>query len=199
MASQIVRIIAVCGPLLFGDAVLDSRHVVLCSFGLDVMVFIAFMIRNSRRRGRLEKDYCAVYRLRDYFVGDKAIVISSIVSSAVAILLPWLIDIIGGGYEYKTEGAFLSLLSIHLVAFIAVYYGNDLKELLHFYKNKLLLIESAVILAITVLCFAVTPVGALLGIDGIMGPLYFVAALVPAVVYVTVFLILDIKKTAKRF
>lgn len=199
LTSQIIRTIAVCVPLILGDAILDARHVVLSSFVLDVPVFIAFMIRNGRKRSRGEKDYCSVIKLTDYFVGDKPIIISSVAASLTAIILPLCIDWISGGYDFKTEGAFLSLVSVHLAAFIVVYYGNNIKELLHFYKNQMLLIEIACAAVLVVLCFALPPVGALMGIDGMMSPLYFVISFVPVVIYTVVFLIFNIKKRTKTF
>lgn len=199
VTMQIFRIIFVCLPMLLGDAILDARHIILCSFVLDMLVFTSFMIRTGRKRRRLEKDYCGVTKLKEYLLGDKASVISSIAASLTAIALPIIADIVLGGYDYKTEGAFVSLVIVHLASFIMVYYGNDMRELLHFYRNKMLLIEMAFIIALLILCFTITPIGALLGIDGFMSALYFVLSFVPAVVYVIVFLILDIKKRTKKF
>ncbi|MBQ8848838.1 MAG: cation-transporting P-type ATPase [Clostridia bacterium] len=199
ISTQIIRLTVVGIPMFFGDAILDARHVMLCAFVLDMFVFFALMLRKNVYANRRMKNYCSAKGLKDYFVGDNAITLSSLIASLTAILLPSLSDIIFGGYDYKLEVLFTSLLLLHIVSFILVYYGNNLKELLNVYKNQLLLIEIAVTLVVWILCFTVAPFGMLFGVEGWMSALYFAVSLVSPVVFTVIFIFINRKKQMKKF
>ena len=190
-STQLIRFIVAGIPMFLGNSILDVRHIMLGAFVLDLFVFFAFMIRTGAYPDRRVKDYCSVNSIKDYFLGDRTIILSSIVASITAVILPVVADFIAGGNDYKLEGAFTSLLLLHIVSFILVYYGNNIKDIKHIYKNKLLLIEIAVTILIWLLCFTVAPIGVLFDVQGWMSVLYFVISLVAPVVMVVLFFILN--------
>ena len=199
IAIQIIRFIMVGVPMFFGDAILDARHIMLCSFVLDLFVFFAFMTRERVRSRRREKNYCDVNSLKEYFIGDEPMIISSVCAAVVAIVLPRIADFIGGDYDYKLECLFTSLLLLQIVFLGIAYYGNNFAEIKNIYKNKLLIIEVIAVLMIWILFFTLPSVGVLFGVEGIMSPTYFVISLIPSAVAVTIFAILNRKKQAKNF
>jgi len=199
VAVQFVRLIIVGVPMLVGDAILDARHVILCSYILDLFAFFAFMLRSGYYKDKREKNYCYVDKLKGYFIGDNAIIISSIASSATAILLPIVFDLFNSEYHYKVEGLFTSLLVLHLTAFVCVYYGSNIKDMLYVYKNKLLIVEFAIVAVLWTFCFIFDPIGALFGIEGTMPLLYFILSVLPVAVFAGSFVILNRKKQMKKF
>ena len=199
ICTQIIRLIIVGVPMFFGDAILDARHIMLCAFVLDLFVFFSFMIRKGAFIDKRAKNYCNVRSIKEYFAGDKAVIISSVVASAVAVALPIIADFFAGSYDYKLEGLFTSLLLLHMASFVLVYYGNKIEDISKIYKNKLMLIEFATAVLLWGLCFTVTPVGALFGVEGFMTALYFVIAIVPTVVFSVLFFLLNRKKQIKKF
>ena len=199
MCTQIMRLIIVGIPMLMGDAILDARHVMLCAFVLDLFAFFAFMFRRDAFTDRRLKNYCDAKIIKDYFSGDKAVVLSSLISSIIAVVLPVIADFFVGSYDYKLEGLFTSLLLLHITSFILVYYGNNIKGIVHVHRNILFVAELAVVLILWVLCFAVSHIGVLFGVEGLMPALYFIIAIIPAIVFIVLFVLFDRKKQMKKF
>ncbi len=198
ISSNIICCIMVALPMLLGNAtLLDARHVMICSFVFNMFTFFAFMLRS--RSIPSKKNYCSVNRIREYFIGDKAMVIPSVASALYAIFCPYILDLVIDGYEYKIEVLFTSMSLLHLTAFVMLFYGNNFKELKYFYKNSLLLIESSVMIIILALGFIFGGFGALIGFEGFMGLPYFIISLTPVAVYVLVFIGMNIKKQKRNF
>lgn len=199
ISTQIIRFIMVGIPMIFGDAILDARHIMLCAFVLDFFAFFSFMMRKGVYLDRRAKNYCNINSQKEYFIGDNAMLISSVVASAFAIMLPRIVDLLAGGYDYKTEVLFTSLLLLHFISYIAVYYGNNIKDIKNIYKNKLLLIELAVILVVWVASFTVSPFGLLFGVEGWMSGLYLLISLASPVMMSVLFFILNRKRQIINF
>ena len=199
VSTLLIRFIIVGVPMLFGDTSLDARHIMLCAFVLDLFAFFSFMIRKGSYKSKGTKNYCDVTSKKGYFFGDNAMLLSSVISAVAAIVLPRITDFFAGSYDYKTEVLFTSLLLLHLISYATVYYGDNISEIKNMYKNKLMLAEIAVVLLVWVLCFTVSPVGILFGVEGWMSALYFVIALIPPIIMAILFYILNRKKQMKKF
>ncbi len=199
LCAQIIRLIIVGCPMLLGDAILDARHVLLCSYVLDLFVFFGFMLRKSVYINKRLKNYCKAESIKDYLTGDSPMLISSIVSSVIAVLLPIGADLLIGDYDYRLEGLLTSILLLHITAFVMIYYGNNWKEIKYVYKNKLLLIEIATVILLWALCFAFSPIGVLFGIEGMMPAVYLCIAVVPSIVFAVIFILISRKKQMKKF
>ena len=199
ISTQIIRFIMIGIPMLLGDAILDARHIMLCAFVLDIFAFFSFMKRKGVYMDRRAKNYCDISSKKEYFIGDNAMLISSVVASATAIVLPRIVDLLAGGYDYKTEVLFTSLLLMHLISYAAVYYGNNVGDIKNIYKNKLLLIELAVILLVWIVSFTVSPFGLLFGVEGWMSGLYLLISLTSPVLMSALFFILNRKRQMKKF
>ena len=199
IATQISRLVIVGIPMLFGDAILDARHIMLCAFVLDLFAFFAFMIRDISYTDRRYKNYCKVGSIKGYFTGDTAMTVSSLVAAIIAVLLPRMADILVGDYDYKLEVLFTSLLLLQIFTLITTYYGNNIKDIRNIYKNKILLIEIIFCTLLWTLCFTVSGVGVLFGIEGFMSALYLILAIMPSVSFIVLFLIFNRKKQMKSF
>ena len=199
LSAQIIRLIIVACPMLFGDAILDARHVLLCSYVLDLFVFFGFMLRKGGYTNKRLKNYCKAEVLKDYFTGDSPMLVSSIVSSVVAVFLPVCADLFIGDYDYKLEGLFTSILLLHITAFIMIYYGNNWEEIKYVYKNKLLLIEILTVALLWALCFIFSPIGVLFGIEGMMPAIYLCISIVPSIVFSLIFILVTRKRQMKKF
>ena len=196
---QIVRLILVGLPMLLGDALLDARHVMLGAFVFDLFVFFAFMLRKNSFVDRRYKNYCEVNRIRDYLKGDKSAVLSSLIASLSAIILPLIADFVFGGYDYKLEGLFVSFVLLHLISFAFVYYFNNLKELKNLRKNILFMVEIAFGLILLGICFTVPQIGVLFGVEGMMPIAYMIISFMSPAIFAVIFLLLDRRKQMKKF
>ena len=194
ICTNIITVIMVALPLLFGEAILDARHVMLGAFVLNIFAFFAFMKRNNSFMPRRKKDYCEAKGIMDYFIGDADVLVSSIASSLCAILLPFGLDLIIGDYDYPTEVLFTSFLLLYFVAFVMIYYCDDYKQLKYAYKNKIMIFELLLIIVIWGLCVCNQSIGVLLGIDGFMSLPYFLVSFVPSAVFVLLFLFFRSKR-----
>ena len=81
---------------------------------------------NSRRAGASVKNVKRMYteeKLRDIFKKYKKILISSILGGALVVVLPSIFDSFDlfGGYQYKEEFTYLSLMLMHFVTVAAIY------------------------------------------------------------------------------
>ena len=198
LCVQLIRLIIVACPMLLGDAIFDARHVLLCSYVLDIFAFFGFMIRDGAYINKRIKNYCLAESARDHLKGDIPMLVSSITSSAVAILLPIVADMLIGDYDYRLEGLFTSVLLLHIISFIMVYYGNNWGELKYVYKNIPLLIELITVALLWLLCFAVSHVGVLFGIEGMMPIVYLCIAVIPSIVFAVIFILTTRKNQKKK-
>ncbi len=194
-SMQIVRIVIIGIPMLFGDAKLDARHLLFSAFVIDIFAMLAFMGRSSSFYRRNDNDQRILsdspFRYLKY---DLSLTIASLSSSGVAVVLPRILDLIIGKYDYKVEGLFLSLLLIQIGVFFSIFYAKDLSELKNIYKNKYLLISVGAVILLLTLCFTIEPFGLLFAFTGFMSLPYFAICFVPLVIYLVVFFLLEYKK-----
>ncbi len=192
LSSNIICVLMVALPMLFGNAILDARHIMLCAFVFNMFTFFTFMLRKQGAVRRNKKDYCSLCSVTDYFKGDLAIVIPSAAASLWAILSPLLLDLIIGGYDYKQEFLFIPLVLLHIAASVMVQYGDDWSKLKYVYKNVLLLVEIGIAVLITAFAFAFVGFGGMLGFsDGFMEMPYFILSFTPIPIYVLLFIWLN--------
>ena len=194
IATQIISIVIVGIPMLFGDAVLDAQHVILGAFTFGMISLFAFIMRKNLAFVKPRKNYCDAKRIKDYFVGDKAIIISGIASSLCAVSLPWIINLFDGKYDiYKTEVLFTSYILLYVTAFVAVYYGNNFNKIKNIYRNIFVIVEMVFAIIFLLACFLWNGLGFLFGIVNVMPLQYFMIAILPVIVYVLLFTLFNRK------
>ena len=198
LSVNIISFITVAIPMLFGNTILDARHIVLIFFGLNMFTLFAFMMRSGSNASNI--DYCRKTKFLDYFIGDWQMLIPSVISSVVLYVLPWILNIFDGRYDlYKVEYSFIAFLVLNFVVSGLMFYVDDLKNLKNIYKNILLISEFFVTVSILAISFLWKPFGILFGVSGSISYVYLLISVVPAVVYVTLFFSMgNIKRYNKK-
>ena len=196
---QIIRAVAIMLPMLFGGATVDGRHIALMTFVFDAFAFMLFMM-NSRRAGTGIKGIKKMYaeeRFRDILKKYKNILVCTLFSALLVVFLPAIFGSFDlfGGYQYKEEFTYLSLMLIQLAILAAVYavdLGNKaaVKKL---FTRKIFLIEIALFVLTTLLSFLITPMGDLLGLKSgfvTITPFYFLLTIIPAFAFVVCYIVM---------
>ena len=132
---QIIRLLIVGIPMIFGRSILDARHVLVCSFLVDPVVLIMFALSTRpSRRTEVKK----ISTLRSHVRSDASLTIVSAVSAIIAVCLPMLVDMIGfmGPYLYRVEYLFFAMLWLNVTVIYYVRYGSIIK-IKHAIRNKL--------------------------------------------------------------
>ena len=196
---QVTRAIAIMLPMLFGGATVDGRHIVMLGIFFDTFAFALFMM-NSRRAGASVKSVKKMYaeeRLRDIIKKYKNILICAVFGGVLVVLLPTVFDSFNlfGGYQYKEEFTYLSLMMIQLVIVAAVY-TFDLRNkasLKNLFTRKIFIAEIIVFVLSTLMSFLVTPIGNFLGLESgfvTITPFYFMLTVVPAVAFAVCYIVM---------
>ena len=194
---QIMRLIAVAFPMLFGNSVADARQ--LLFFGLlDMFAMLIFMYdpRRSVYRCRNVKNEISSNSIVDIVKKNSLIMICAAVGSAVALLLPNLMALVGwfGSYVCKSEFTFISLGLMQITALLLIYSRNlgDIAGLKRMIKSKIAMIGAGLFVVFTTLCL-LTPMGDLFGIESI-GLFYLLFSIVPVAAQISCFIILNKRK-----
>ena len=196
---QIMRLIAIMLPMMFGEATDDGRHIVMLSMIFDIFAFLLFMM-NSRRAGASIKNVKKMYAeetLKDIIKKYKNILFCSVLGGVLVVVLPAIFDSFNlfGGYQYKEEFTYLSLMLIQLVT-VATIYTFDLRNksvLKHLFTRVIFLIEIATFVIFTALSFLITPVGDFIGLEVgfvTLTPFYFLLTVVPAFAFTVCYIVM---------
>lgn len=189
---QITRAIAIMLPMLFGAATVDARHIVMLGIVFDTFAFALFMM-NPRRAGASVKSVKRMYaeeRVRDIIKKYRSVFACAIFSGVLVVVLPSIFDTFNlfGGYQYKEEFTYLSLMLIQ-IATLASLYTFDLrnkKALKNLLTRKIFISEIIAFVLFTALSFLITPMGNFLGLESgfvTMTPFYFLLTVVPAAAF----------------
>lgn len=189
---QITRAIAIMLPMLFGAATVDARHIVMLGIVFDTFAFALFMM-NPRRAGASVKSVKRMYaeeRVRDIIKKYRSVFACAIFSGVLVVVLPSIFDTFNlfGGYQYKEEFTYLSLMLIQ-IATLASLYTFDLrnkKALKNLLTRRIFIAEIIAFVLFTALSFLITPMGNFLGLESgfvTMTPFYFLLTVVPAAAF----------------
>lgn len=189
---QITRAIAIMLPMLFGAATVDARHIVMLGIVFDTFAFALFMM-NPRRAGASVKSVKRMYaeeRVRDIIKKYRSVFACAIFSGVLVVVLPSIFDTFNlfGGYQYKEEFTYLSLMLIQ-IATLASLYTFDLrnkKALKNLFTRRIFIAEIIAFVLFTALSFLITPMGNFLGLESgfvTMTPFYFLLTVVPAAAF----------------
>ncbi|MBE6534462.1 MAG: hypothetical protein E7678_05805 [Ruminococcaceae bacterium] len=196
---QITRMIAIMLPLLFGGATVDARHITMLGIFFDTFAFALFMM-NSRRAGASVKSIKKLYaeeNFKDILKKYKNILICTTFSGLLVVFLPTIFDTfkLFGGYQYKEEFTYLSLVFIQFVIFAAIYIF-DLRNksmVKSLFTRKIFLAEIIIFVLITALSFLITPIGDFMGLESgfvTITPFYFLLTIVPAFAFAVCYIVM---------
>ena len=189
---QITRFISIIFPMLFGAATVDARHIVLLGIVFDTFAFALF-ITNPRRAGASVKSVKRMYseqKVLDIIKKYKNILICAVFSGALVVILPSIFDSfeLFGGYQYKEEFTYLSLMLIQLII-VAILYTFDLRDkstIKKLFAQKIFLAEIIFFVLLTLFSFLITPIGNVIGLESgfvTVTPFYFLLTVAPALAF----------------
>ena len=167
--AQLLRLITVGFPMLFGQTVADARHVLILGFLLDLTVMLIFAADTSR--GKLSRKICdgelSGFSLLSILKRERTLLLSTLLGGVLCLLLPNLVSMIGvfDNYIYRAEFTFISTAMMQTVLFICVYAGDLLNKnaMKKVYKNKIFIAQILSLTVFVALCL-LTPIGSFFGL-----------------------------------
>ncbi len=193
LCSQVIRIVCVMLPMLFGEAHLDARHALFCGFLLDLGVMAVFVnekcgVENAKGFRSISGEFKAPAR------NNAGMMIAAAAGGLTVCFLPNIIGYIGvmGQYFYETEYMFFSMILLHLTAAYCIRIDNA-RRFGRFCTNRaaMWLIPAAV--AFCAICFLIEPVGVFFNVLEITIP-YLLLTLVPSAVTAILYFVMgDLK------
>ena len=188
ICAQFIRILTVALPMAYGKPILDARHVLLCSFIIDVVVMLMLSL-DKKACGGAEDDK-RIYRikpLKKHISADRMILISAIAASIAAIFLPLLVELTGvfGAYLYQVEYLLCTVLWLHITLIYYTRY-NSIKNIRAVFKNRWLLGITGGCAVFILVVSLIDPIG--LVFDFVYNPIaYFIISFIPAAVFGAVY------------
>ena len=200
--AQLLRLVTIAFPMLFGQTVADARHVLLLGFLMDLAVIMIFALDTSR--GRLVRknsdSYLSKFNLLNVLQSERPLLISTLLGAVLCLVLPNLISLIGvfDNYLFRAEFTFMTTALMQLMLFICVYAGDllDKKAMKKVLRNRIFLIESGALVLFLVLCF-LTPIGSFFGL--IKNPIiYLILSLIPPIALAICYAVLTFPKKNEK-
>ena len=182
LCMQIVRMILVMVPMIFGGYALDARHVLLGGMFADVFVMLSFA--SERVSFESMPSYKAVLREFESPLKNNAPkVICFAFGALFASLLPEIVSLLPNLPQYidKTEYSLILFVLFHIAVFGCVKYERVTKGTRRYF-DPITVIYPLVMIVILILCFAVPSVAKMFGIEGFSSLLYLFVAPIPPII-----------------
>ena len=179
LTVQLIRIICVAFPMIFGTAILDARHILLYGLLCDVPMLLLLSAQSAPRRVRQPLRTKSLDTARIF--NKKALILATAIS-LITIVLPEIVGLVGmfGAYLYPVEYMFSAVLWLHLATMITVLSRNGKSPKSLIFDKKYASYFAFVIIFL-ILVAAVTPAG--IFIDWIKLPaIYLICSFVPSLI-----------------
>ena len=196
---QIVRMILVMVPMLFGSSALDARHVLLGGMFADLFVLLSFAFERSSFES--STPYRSVLReFSSPLRSNAPRIICFAFGALLASLLPELLSLFSAAPQYidKTEYSLILFVLFHLAVFGCVKYDRARKGTRRYF-DAICIIYPAVMLAILVSCFFLPPISKMFGIEGFSHIFYLFIAPVPPMISVVLYFLLGTNPRFEKF
>ncbi len=191
LCVQLIRICMVALPMIFGNNILDARHVLFGGFIIDVFALLSFVNSNGRKRFRCLE----TTSLSSYIKNDKNVLVASFISALFAIISPLVagqIDVIGA-YLYRVEYMFVALIALQLTVLYYFRFGS-IKKIYSLLKDKYMLLFFTLSVLFLIIVAVVPTLG--LFFDFVLLPLqYLLLALLAPCIFALTLTLLNIKNT----
>ena len=191
LTVQIIRIICVAFPMIFGNAILDARHILLYGLLCDVPMLLLLSSQSATRRARQPM---RVKTLDNKLLFNKRTLITASAIAMFTILLPEVIDLLGlfGTHLYPVEYMFCAVLWLHLAMMLIVFVRNG-KSPQMLVADKKCMSYFAFVIFFLIIVAVVTPAG--LFLDWVKLPLvYFICTFIPSVLLLLAEYLLGLKR-----
>ncbi len=182
ITAQIIRLITVALPMVFGSPILDARHVLFCSFVLDILVLLLFAYDNTSAVQCNKKSF-KIKSLKACASNNMNLILCALLSGIFAIFLPIAASLVGifGPYLFRVEYMFFAVIWLHLVLAYYIRYGS-LKNIRFALKNKRFIFLIISVVAFVLLTIIISPLG--LVFEMASHPIaYFIMSFVPAIIF----------------
>lgn len=194
ICAQFIRLCTVAVPMIFGSIALDARHILFCSFIIDLSAFILFSISNESYQNQKALNVWWDGKIKRHVIEDKILFISALSASASLIILPRIFGSfgIGGQYLYEEGCSFSGLVYLHLTVFFVLRFAKptDHKSIL---RNAPFVCFTIGILIILALLFLIEPIRPLFSLEmGNPFP-YFLLSFVPSALFAFLYYFLGYK------
>ena len=203
---QIMRFIAIMFPLFFGGITADPAQLAILGMFFDIFAFFLFMT-NTRRVGVSVDGIKKMYteqKFKDIFAKYKDIVVCSVFSGFLVVLLPSIFGYFDlfGGYIYKDIYTYIALMLLQFLLVASVYIV-DLRNtagIKYLFTRTIFVAEIVTFVLFTALCFVITPLGELFGVELAFvttTPFYFLLAFVPAAAFLVCYIVMSVISHSK--
>ncbi len=173
VCMQLIRIVLVVLPMLFGSAVLDARHVVFGGMLADLVVMFSYVFEMSGRE--MPSKYKGLIREISTPIQSNVLMLVCFGGGALlSVILPEMISLIPSAPKYidKNEYALISFVLFHIAVFVCMKY-NGFKRFRKKAFGKITIAYPAFLIVLLLLCFVTEGLASMFGIQGFSSLLYF--------------------------
>lgn len=197
MQTQSMRVLITALPMFFGQTVLDARHILLLSLGIDSFAFALFV--GEKRPGSDTGEYAANENPIRVFLQDRPSWIASLAAVAVCLSAPFLLEWSGlcEQYLYPTEFCFSALLFLHISALLFCRCRIDRSVWKQTVVRLPVVLEAGTVAVLLLACSLWQPLGNAVAWERLPFP-YFVLSFLPAAVFLLVAIHLEKRRKNPR-
>ena len=196
---QILRIVILIPPMLFGNWILDARHLLLCSCVFDVFAFFSFLEYQKTGKRREIPNYFSKNKMCTSVFSDYGMIVGTVVASLSFFVLPMIFDAIGvfGKHLYPVEYSFVALILLHWTMLFVMRYDAGGRRWNSVFGDLSFVFETIVIVVFLFALFLWQPLGLLFRVEKSPLP-YFILSLVPSLFFATFALRISPKRMRKN-
>ncbi len=194
LCTQLLRLVLLTLPMLWGTRLLDARHLLLCSCVFDIFAFFSFLERRAYVSESL------VYQNWKQILKTERGRIIAIGASAISVfILPWILNLFdfAGQYLYMLEFSFMAMILLHWSILLSVRFGSEKFRFGTLVRDFFFVLASIFIVAFLGLAFSWQAFGELFLLEKNPIP-YFILSFVPSVIFFLLNYLLTKKKKKER-
>jgi len=195
--SQLIRLLLAALPMLFGQTILDARHILFCGCLLDGFAFWLFSGRPAAGAATDVPNYCAVTSPKEYFRMDRPMLFATLAACGSCFVFPRILDLTGFAdqFLYRSEFFFSALIFLHLTVLLMARLGTSVEAWKRSYRELPLILMAVVVAVFLALCAGWLSFGILFEWEENPLP-YFLVSLLPSAVFAIV--VLALKQWERR-
>lgn len=179
--TQGIRVLVTALPMLFGQTILDARHILFFGFVMDSFALALFVCDRDRgaRQRLVQED---AWR-------ERTVWLPAAIASLSCLILPYLPQWLGIGerYFYRTEFCFSAVLWLHISALLCCRCREDAREWRAILRRAPLILAVLTAAFVMLVCSLYTPVGNLLSWEALPWQ-YLLLSFAPAALLAAIFL-----------
>ncbi len=182
LCAQLLRLVIVALPMALGNPALDARHVILCSFLIDIVVLL-MLASNKAPVAPSKRHLYKMQSLKQHLINERRLLLCALISGIITIVIPVVMNTVGifGQLLYDVEFYFCALIWLHLILAYYIRF-NSIRNVTYILRNKFFLGLTLGAVAFLVLASMINSFGIWFNIDTHQLP-YFIASFIPTIVF----------------